>query len=182
MLANATAALVVGDVLGLDVHRASALLETFGAGEGRGEVIRLGSPDQWLTIIDESYNANPASMRAALDSFAQRPAESGRRILVLGDMLELGAHAAGLHKSLAAAVEAANADLVFLVGPEMRALAEALGETGVAGWAHSAEEIEDAVLIALALGDTVMIKGSNGVRLSSLVARIRREFGESAAS
>ena len=161
---------------------ASALLDRFGAGEGRGEVIRLGLPDHCLTIIDESYNANPASMRAALDSFAQRPAESGRRILVLGDMLELGAHAAGLHKGLAAAVEAAKADLVFLVGPEMRALAEALGEAGVARWAHGAEDIEDAVLMALALGDTVMIKGSNGVRLSSLVARIRREFGESAAS
>jgi UDP-N-acetylmuramoyl-tripeptide--D-alanyl-D-alanine ligase len=121
-------------------------------------------------------------MEAALAVFASRQAIEGRKLLVLGDMLELGAQSAELHAGLKRAVAGAGADLVFLVGPRMQALAEALGPGRVAGWGQGVADIEGPVLNALANGDVVMIKGSNGVRLSALVARIRQEFGGDGAS
>ncbi|HCO54218.1 MAG TPA: UDP-N-acetylmuramoylalanyl-D-glutamyl-2, 6-diaminopimelate--D-alanyl-D-alanine ligase, partial [Pelagibacterium sp.] len=127
-------------------------------------------------LIDESYNANPTSMRAALEVFAQMPAP-GRRVLVLGDMRELGAASADYHTALADSVVAARPDRVFLVGEHMAKLADALPAALVAGRAQGVDEIADAVLETLAPGDSVMLKGSNGVKLGALVARIRDRFG-----
>lgn len=176
MVANAVAALIVGELFG--VGRAAALkaLQQFGAPEGRGLAVRLGPADHPLLLIDESYNANSASMVAALDVFAMLKAPGGRKILVLGDMLELGAQSPALHRALKQSVLDAGADRVFLVGPHMAALGEVLGPGIVAGQAATVDDIASPVLDSLDYGDAIMVKGSNGVRLSGLVRAIRDRF------
>lgn len=176
MLANAVAALLVARALGADSEKALAALSRHGAPEGRGAASLLGDPANPVRLIDESYNANPTSMHAALDVFAQMPA-TGRKVLVLGDMRELGAAAGGYHADLAPAVIAARPDLVFLVGEHMAALDAALPAGLVAKRTQAVDEIAQDVLQTLAPGDSVMLKGSNGVRLGTLVARIRDRFG-----
>jgi len=176
MVANALAALVVAEAFGIPRQQALASLAGFGAPEGRGANLRLGPVERPLVLVDESYNANGASMAAALEAFAEQAPEGGRKILVLGDMRELGAQSASLHRALKGAVEASGADRVFLVGQHMGALAEALAPERVAGHAQRVEEIADAVLDGLAYGDAVMVKGSNGVGLGSLVKKIRDRF------
>ncbi|WP_338609918.1 UDP-N-acetylmuramoyl-tripeptide--D-alanyl-D-alanine ligase [Pelagibacterium nitratireducens] len=176
MLANAVAALLAARAVGGDVEKSLAALASHGAPEGRGAAALLGDPGNPIRLIDESYNANPTSMRAALEVFAQMPAP-GRRVLVLGDMRELGAASADYHTALADSVVAARPDRVFLVGEHMAKLADALPAALVAGRAQGVDEIADAVLETLAPGDSVMLKGSNGVKLGALVARIRDRFG-----
>ncbi|MCD7060139.1 UDP-N-acetylmuramoyl-tripeptide--D-alanyl-D-alanine ligase [Pelagibacterium xiamenense] len=176
-LANGLAALLVARAFGVEPGVAAHALAAHGAPEGRGAAYRLGPPDNPLTLVDESYNANPVSMRAALEVFGQMPKGAGRKVLVLGDMRELGSTSDALHAELALDVEAAGPDLVFLVGDHMRALARELPKALVAGWAQSADEMAERVIESLAYGDTVMLKGSNGVRLGALVARIHGAFG-----
>jgi UDP-N-acetylmuramoyl-tripeptide--D-alanyl-D-alanine ligase len=176
MLANAVAALAVGSILGVDPDVALAALAEFTAPEGRGQAARLGPADKPLLLIDESYNANAASMAAALDVFAGVMPPGGRKLLVLGDMLELGEHGPALHAALKDAVLKSGAERVFLVGPSMAALAGALGPAGVAAHAQSADDITATVLDQLAYGDAIMVKGSNGMRLSGLVRAIRERF------
>src|SRR6218665_764997 len=117
-------------------------------------------------------------MMAALDTFAAQTAPGGRKIVILGDMLELGPQSGSLHASLVPAVAASGAERVYLVGAAMAALAEALGADRVAGHARSAAEMADIVLDDLAYGDAVMVKGSNGVGLAAIVDKIRRQFEE----
>lgn len=180
MIANATAALVVGQLAGLSAASAIAALSTFGATEGRGETTPLGPTEKPLLLIDESYNANVASMNATLDVFAATEAPGGRKVLVLGDMLELGPQGKDLHKSLKPAVQAAGAAQVFLVGAAMEALRDELGEAAVAGYARRIEDLMEPILSSLAFGDAVMIKGSKGVRLASLVDKVKQRFGQPA--
>jgi UDP-N-acetylmuramoyl-tripeptide--D-alanyl-D-alanine ligase len=176
MISNAVAALIVADRVEVERSVALEALSGFGAQEGRGRKVVLGNPERPLVLTDESYNANTASMRAAMDVFASQRAPSGRKVLILGDMLELGAASESLHRSLAPAVRNANADLVFLVGSGMAALADELGKERVAAHAPTSEDIAETVLNALAFGDAVMVKGSNGVRLTGLVKQIRDRF------
>jgi len=176
MVANAVAALIVGELFGVDRAAAVKALETFGAPEGRGLALKLGDPKRPLLLIDESYNANSASMVAALDVFRAEKAPGGKKVLVLGDMLELGAESPALHRALKQSVIEAGADRLFLVGPNMEFLGETLGEGAVAGRSHNADDIAQIVLDNLDYGDAIMVKGSNGVRLSGLVKAIRNRF------
>ncbi|WP_404403071.1 UDP-N-acetylmuramoyl-tripeptide--D-alanyl-D-alanine ligase [Pelagibacterium halotolerans] len=176
-LSNGLAALLVAREFGVDPAVAVAALAAHGAPEGRGAAYAFGPSENPLRLIDESYNANPVSMRAALEVFGQMPKGAGRKVLVLGDMRELGSTSGALHAELALDVEAAGPDAVFLVGDHMRALARELPNGLVAGWAQGVDEIAEAVIASLAPGDSVMLKGSNGVRLGALVARIRGAFG-----
>src|SRR5439155_13670782 len=130
-------------------------------------------------LIDESYNANPVSMRAALDLLAQAPVgRHGRRIAVLGDMLELGADAATLHRSLAEAIAQSGIDLVYCAGPLMRSLWDALSTERRGGYAENSGALESEILSAIRDGDAVMVKGSLGSRMGpivkALVSRFRR--------
>jgi UDP-N-acetylmuramoyl-tripeptide--D-alanyl-D-alanine ligase len=126
-----------------------------------------------LTLIDESYNASPAAMCAALAVLAvTEPASGARRIAVLGDMLELGDAAERLHRELAEPLAAAEVDRVFLVGEAMAALHEALPEGKRGGLWQSADEAIPALLRFLEPGDVVTIKGSRGVRVSRIVERL----------
>jgi len=179
MIANATAALAVAHLAGIEPAVALRALAGFGAQPGRGQRSLLGPSDKPLLLIDESYNANTASMTAALDVFAAQAAPAGRKVLILGDMLELGPQSGSLHASLAPAVTASGAERIYLVGSEMAALAAALGPVRVVGHTHTAAEMAEIVLDDLAYGDAVMIKGSNGVGLAAIVDKIRKRFEDS---
>ena len=177
MAANSLAVLLTASAAGADIEAMARALGEFEAPTGRGQQSRLPAGAGLFTLIDESYNANPASMRAALAILgaADIPAR-GRRIAVLGDMLELGAESARLHVELAEAIAANRIDIVFAAGPAMRALRDALPAETRGAWADKSADIEDRVLDYIAAGDVVMVKGSNGSRMGPLVAAIKSRF------
>ncbi|ODT79291.1 MAG: hypothetical protein ABS76_20770 [Pelagibacterium sp. SCN 64-44] len=176
MLSNACAALAVAHLAGIEPEVALQALAGFGAQPGRGARRVLGQADRALLLIDESYNANTASVAAALDVFSAVEAPGGRKVVVLGDMLELGEEAAALHAGLAEAVRASGAGRVHLVGRHVGALAAALPPGLVASHSPTAEQAEDVIVGDLAYGDAVMIKGSNGVGLARIVNAIAARF------
>ncbi|KKB12966.1 hypothetical protein VE25_04525 [Devosia geojensis] len=176
MMANAAGALAAAVLSGIEPDVALGALSAFGAQAGRGQKALLGDARNPLVLIDESYNANTASMRAALEVFAGQAAPGGRKVVVLADMLELGRDSPALHASLADAVRESGADHVYLVGEGMGALAEALGSRRVTLHVKSAQELAEPLLDSLAYGDAVMVKGSNGMRLAGLVQKIRDKF------
>jgi UDP-N-acetylmuramoyl-tripeptide--D-alanyl-D-alanine ligase len=183
MVANAVAALAVSHLAGEGTKVALEALAEFGAPEGRGATVRLGPAKTPLLLVDESYNANVASMNAALELYGHLAPPGGRKLVVLGDMLEMGPQGPVLHASLAEAGIRSGATHVYLVGPVMRTLADELAQRAERdrdspGVTHvqAVAEIIEPVLSALAYGDAVMVKGSNGVRLASLVKAIRERF------
>lgn len=179
MAANALAALVVAHLCGEDISVALGALREFEAPEGRGQTLRLGPNDKPLLLVDESYNANVASMGASLELFAGIAAPGGRKVLVLGDMLEMGPQGPTLHAGLADRVIATGAARVVLVGPVMEALRAALAERGgdlALTHVTTVEDVTETLLAELAYGDAVMVKGSKGVRLAALVQSIRNRF------
>jgi UDP-N-acetylmuramoyl-tripeptide--D-alanyl-D-alanine ligase len=170
---NCAAALLMLGALGVEADTAVAALAAFAPLEGRGAERSVAIPDGAFTLIDDSYNANPMSMAAALAALgARRP--KGRRIVALTDMLELGAEAARRHAALAAQVEAAGVDLVFCAGPLMAALWEALPATRRGGYAASPEALASEVAAAVAPGDIVLVKGSNGSRAGCIARALVR--------
>ena len=174
---NSLAVLAAVDTLGADLALGAMALGGWqpAAGRGRREILDTGAGG--VTLIDESYNANPASMAAALETLAQAEiGRGGRRIAVLGDMLELGDRAPGLHRDVRDAVERAGCDLVFACGPLMQHLWQALPESRRGCYAPDAALLADPLCAALRAGDVVMIKGSLGSRLGPLVAAVRSHF------
>jgi UDP-N-acetylmuramoyl-tripeptide--D-alanyl-D-alanine ligase len=181
MAQNALGALLTAEALGANLDACAAALEFFSAQKGRGERFLLPMADGPATIIDESYNANPASMRAALALLAAaKPGPKGRRIAVIGDMLELGPRAAAMHAELAADLSANKVDLLFGAGPLTRALYEAAPASMRAAWTERSSELTDEVARTLRGGDIAMIKGSNGSRMGPLVSALRDRFAHSA--
>ncbi|KRB01587.1 hypothetical protein ASD83_00970 [Devosia sp. Root685] len=176
MLSNATAALAVATIAGIAPETALRALAGFGPQPGRGQRIHLGPKEKPLLLIDESYNANTASMAAALDVFGSVFAPDGKKIVVLGDMLELGDAGPALHAGLADTVRASGADKVYLVGASMAHLAQSLPSTLFSQHFTTVDQALPELLAALAYGDAVMVKGSNGVGLSRLVAAIKDKF------
>jgi UDP-N-acetylmuramoyl-tripeptide--D-alanyl-D-alanine ligase len=177
MAENALGVLLVAAALGVDTEAGAAALKDFFPGKGRGERVTLQSVDGPFTLIDESYNANPASMRAALDLLgATKPGAGGRRIAALGDMLELGSEGASMHVALAGALTRARVDLLFCAGPLMRDLFEAAPPAMRGAWAAKAVDVEGPLLKALHGGDVVMVKGSNGSRMGPIVAALKSNF------
>jgi UDP-N-acetylmuramoyl-tripeptide--D-alanyl-D-alanine ligase len=173
MAQNALGGLLAAHALGADVDRCAAALASFSPQKGRGERFSIATPDGAATIIDESYNANPASMRAALALLgAAKPGPRGRRIAVLGDMLELGADGAAMHAQLAADLRANKVDLLFGAGPLTRALFDAAPASMRAAWAERSSELTAEVARTLRDGDVAMIKGSNASRMGPLVATL----------
>jgi UDP-N-acetylmuramoyl-tripeptide--D-alanyl-D-alanine ligase len=177
MVANATAAFVVARLAGIDRYAPVRELADFVAAEGRGEATRLGPEPKPLLLIDESYNANVASMNAAMEVFSGISAPGGQKVLILGDMLELGPQGGELHQSLRPSVLATGAQRIFLVGKAIEPLAVALGPELVTGQSRRIEDLLDTILQSLAFGDAVMVKGSKGVRLALLVDKIKQRFG-----
>ncbi|MDV3250348.1 UDP-N-acetylmuramoyl-tripeptide--D-alanyl-D-alanine ligase [Devosia sp. BK] len=176
MLSNATAALAVATLAGVDPAIALKALAGFGPQPGRGQRILLGNPEKPLLLIDESYNANTASIMAALDVFGTVSAPGGKKVVVLGDMLELGEAGPSLHAGLAQSVAAAQPDAVYLVGANMAHLADALPQQIFSRHFTGVDAATPELLATLAYGDAVMVKGSNGVGLSRLVAAVKDTF------
>ena len=174
---NSLAVLAVCEVAGADLDTATAALAAHHAQKGRGERSILEMDGREIAIIDESYNANPASMRAALAAMAQTPrARFSRRVAVLGDMLELGDDSPDLHRDLAGAVDAAGVDVVFACGPMMSELFQALPDERRGGYAKSSAELTPMVVEAVVGGDVVMIKGSLGSRMEPIVRALRERL------
>ena len=183
MVMNALFVLGALDAADADIGAGMSALVNFAPPPGRGSRTRLAAGEADLLLIDESYNANPASMRAALAVLPTLPRSAyPRRIVVLGDMLELGADAAALHAGLWEAADAAGVDLVFAAGPNMARLFERVPEARRGGWAETAQALEGPLLEEIKPGDVVMIKGSNGSRMGLLVAAILAQFGDSELS
>jgi UDP-N-acetylmuramoyl-tripeptide--D-alanyl-D-alanine ligase len=154
---------------------AALALAELKAPAGRGERMTLDLPGGAVLLIDESYNANPTSMCAALALLGQAPMQGlGRRIAVLGDMLELGPEGAALHAALAESVLANAIDLVYCAGPLMKSLWEALPSERRGGYAENSAALEGDVLGAIAAGDAVMVKGSLGSRMGRIVKALQR--------
>jgi UDP-N-acetylmuramoyl-tripeptide--D-alanyl-D-alanine ligase len=174
---NSLAALAAVKILGGDISQAARALAEFGAPAGRGALTVHAIDGGTFQLIDEAYNANPASMSAAFAVLGSLPREDAlRRVAVLGDMRELGAQSDALHEGLAAGIEAAEIDVVYCCGPHMAALFAALPEARRGGWAENAEDLKDAVLGAICAGDAVMIKGSLGSRMGPIVDAIKQKF------
>ena len=174
---NALAVLGTAKLAGADVAKAASALAGFTAERGRGKRHVLAHKDGEIVLIDESYNANPVSMKAALELLASAPkGEKARRIAVLGDMLELGQHSAKFHTALAQNVVAAEPDIVLLAGKETAALAAALPPAIRSEYREDTDALKPLLLKMLKGGDTVMIKSSNGVGFSRLVEAVTDKF------
>ncbi len=174
---NALAALGAAHLVGADVQKVALSLESHSAEAGRGKRHVLRHPNGPITLIDESYNANPASMQAAMALLDATPVSGeGRRIAVLGDMLELGSHSAKLHSALAGLIARTRTDLILLAGPEMKSLAEALPESAKVEYRAGAEDLKPVLIDTVRPGDVVMIKSSKGIGFSKLVDALIRQF------
>ena len=174
---NSLAVLAAAALVGADLALSALSLVALAAPVGRGRRATLAVPGGTAVLIDESYNANPASMRAALALLAQTPvARRGRRIAVLGDMLELGPRAAELHRELVEPVLANAVDLVFCSGPLMQALWQALPSERRGDYAETAAALEPRVIAAVRADDAVMVKGSLGSRMGPIVNALERRY------
>jgi UDP-N-acetylmuramoyl-tripeptide--D-alanyl-D-alanine ligase len=182
MAMNSLAVLAASSLAGADLALASLSLSQLEPAAGRGVRHTLVLPGGEVTLIDESYNANPASMVAALSVLGQtHVGPQGRRIAVLGDMLELGATTAALHAGLNDAIKTHHVDLVYCCGPLMRNLWDALSTGKRGGYADSAANLEAQVLAAVRAGDAVMIKGSFGSKMKTIVTALEKRFPGKAA-
>ncbi len=172
---NAACALACAVLAGVEADAAADALAGFAPPQGRGSAmaLRIGAAD--IVLIDDSYNANPASMSAALAALgAHAPAPGGRRIAVLGDMLELGPRASDYHAALAADVEQARIDLVIAAGGLMEALWSALPQNRRLAHVAGAEGAVAALREALRSGDVVLVKGSNASGMGRVADALKR--------
>ena len=171
-VANALAILAAVEAVGGDLPAAALALAELPGLAGRGRRLTVAVPGGSALLIDEAYNANPASMRATLAVLGATPAR--RRLAVLGAMKELGADEASHHAALAEPMAEAKVDHAVLVGPEMTALAEAL--RGRIDYTHVADAAAAANALAVLAGpgDAILVKGSNSVGLSRLVEDLAR--------
>jgi UDP-N-acetylmuramoyl-tripeptide--D-alanyl-D-alanine ligase len=177
MAMNSLAVLSAAALAGADLALAALSLSQLEPTAGRGvrRVLELASGE--ATLIDESYNANPASMAAALNVLGQAAVgPHGRRIAVLGDMLELGPTGPALHRGLVDAIKANRIDLVYCCGPLMRHLWDTLSTGKRGGYAESAAALEAQAVGAIRAGDAVMIKGSLGSKMKTIVNALEKRF------
>ncbi len=177
MVNNSLATLAAVKLMGADLARAALALSMAVAPKGRGVQHHLKIDGGEFLLIDESYNANPVSMEAALAMLGRsKLGKYGRRIAVLGDMLELGTHGPALHAGLAKAVDENHVDVLYAAGPLMIHLWINTPDAHKAAYAESAAALQDGLLSSLRAGDTVMIKGSLGSRMGPLVEAIKERF------
>lgn len=163
---NVVGALAAVALLDGNVLNAAAALKNFAPLKGRGARFVAGG----VHVIDESYNANPASMAAAL---ALLGTSKSRRIAVLGDMLEMGEGGIAHHAGLAAPIEANKVDLVFAGGSQMKALWDALPASRRGAYAENSTALAPKLMAAVKAGDTVLVKGSNGAKMSVIIEALK---------
>ena len=182
--ANSLAVLLMLDALDVPMETGLAALAEFAPLDGRGRERRIALDGGAFTLVDESYNANPLSMKATLASLgARQPLPGGRRIVALTDMLELGEDSPKRHADLAEAIDAAGVDLVFLAGPQMKHLWDALPADRRGGYAVDAADVAGEAARAVRPNDLVMVNGSNGSKASTIaraLAALDAAAGENA--
>jgi len=171
---NSLAVLAAVEAVGADLAIAGLALADMGGLKGRGERHRIAVDGGAYLLIDESYNANPASMAATLKALGEEHG-AARRIAVLGPMRELGAHAEELHAGLAPAVIDARVDQLILVGEDMRPLEAALADAVAVIRAAAVEDAAEALAKLVRPGDAVLVKASNSIGLAKLVEHMVRE-------
>jgi UDP-N-acetylmuramoyl-tripeptide--D-alanyl-D-alanine ligase len=181
MAMNSLAVLAGSSLVGADLALAALALSQIQPAAGRGVRHQLGLASGSALLIDESYNANPASMAAALNVLGRAEIGArGRRIAVLGDMLELGATGPDLHRGLAASVLENKIDAVFCCGPLMRHLWDALPAAKKGGYAENSATLEPQVVAAVGTGDVITVKGSLGSRMKIIVTALQKRFPSNA--
>ena len=168
---NMLAGLAAVDAVGASLDNAITAIASLRAGAGRGARVKVSLPNGDAQLIDESYNANPASMAASIGLLGSSPC-AGRRIAVLGEMLELGSDGPALHAQIAEQLVTHKVDLVFAAGSLMEFLWEKLPAKMRGLKAASAVDLVDPVLETIAPGDVVMVKGSNASKVSAVAAAL----------
>ena len=177
LVQNALAVIGAAQLVGADLAKAIHALAAMSAEKGRGARHSLRVDAGSFILIDESYNANPASMRAALELLRDTPVRlRGRRIAVLGDMLEMGRFSEQVHRDLAGPIAEAGVDLVCLAGPEMRALRDELGTSRETVYYNDAAELADYLKTVLRDGDAVMVKSSLGIGFGKIVKALLDKY------
>jgi UDP-N-acetylmuramoyl-tripeptide--D-alanyl-D-alanine ligase len=175
---NSLSVLATVHALGADVARAAHSFGDLKPPVGRGERTMLSVGNGTALLIDESYNANPASVRAALSNLgAVDLNRNGRRIAVLGDMKELGHEGPALHEALAAEFESNRIDLLFAAGPLMKNLVSRLSPERVAAHVDSSDDLIDAICAEIRPGDAVMVKGSLSMKMAHIVKAMKERYG-----
>ncbi|WEX76350.1 UDP-N-acetylmuramoylalanyl-D-glutamyl-2,6-diaminopimelate--D-alanyl-D-alanine ligase [Sinorhizobium numidicum] len=176
---NALAVIAAAKLAGADLDLVLASLATMQPEKGRGLRHRLKVGTAYLTLIDESYNANPASMRAAISLLRDaEPPAGGRRVAILGDMLEMGEHAADVHAALAEPIVEAGIADVWLAGPEMAHLRDALPPEVSVVYRESIDDLSAYALGAVVPGDVVMVKSSKGTGCVRIVQALLDTYPE----
>jgi len=169
---NAAACMAVAHAAELPLRKAAMALRKTTAAPGRGDIHMLSIDGKSVTLIDESYNANPTSMRAAFSAAALRP---GRKLALLGDMYELGADELELHRALSEPLVEAGFERVFMAGECMRLLMGALPQPMRAGWSSKPQNLLTKLKGELLDGDVVLIKGSNASGVGKVAAQLKGE-------
>jgi UDP-N-acetylmuramoyl-tripeptide--D-alanyl-D-alanine ligase len=174
---NAVAVLAAAYLSGADMNRVVAAFAGVSAAKGRGERSHLMLPDGAFTLIDESYNANPASMRAAIELLAAADTGmGGRRIAVLGDMLEMGEYSAEVHRELAEPLGKSGINDIWLAGPDMAYLRDVLGADRDVVYRSNAEELAAYAIENIRPGDVLMLKSSKSTGFGRIVAALEAKF------
>ena len=177
---NSLSVLAACHALGTDLAQVALSFAGLKPPVGRGERTMLSISGDEALLIDESYNANPASMRAALANLgAVELNGQARRLAVLGDMKELGDKGPGLHEDLAEVIEANRIDLVFAAGPLMKNLVDRLPKAKVALHTETSAELVEAVCAAIRPGDAVTVKGSLSMKMALVVKALKERYGAS---
>lgn len=180
---NALAALGAVSLVGADMNAALAALATLQPEKGRGARHRLVIGSGTFVLIDESYNANPASMRAAIALLKDTALpEGGRRIAILGDMLEMGATSADVHAGLAGPLVKAGITDIWLAGPDMAYLRDALPDGMHVEYRLTVDELKDFALASIAAGDVVMIKSSKSTGCGRIVSALLETYPAASGS
>jgi len=178
LVGNSLAALLAVEAVGGNLARACCALAQWSSPEGRGTREFIPLPQgQGFLLLDDSYNANPSSMRAALEGLAAQPASvrgtGGRRLAFLGDMLELGDDEVAYHESLADLEAVRSVDRVYLCGSRMRHLHEALPVERRGGWMESPCDLARVAARVVRPGDVAMVKGSNAAGVARVAEALR---------
>jgi UDP-N-acetylmuramoyl-tripeptide--D-alanyl-D-alanine ligase len=177
--------LAVTNALGLDDGKTAAVLSGFTELEGRGHVVVLPVKGGQVLLVDDSYNASPAAMRAAFSKTAEiweQNGRKGRKLAALGNMLELGSNSSDLHRGLADDIAKHGFDSVYTAGDLMMHLREALPEKKRAEHAAKAMDLLAALQKDLRAGDILLVKGSHGSKMYELAKALRDKASPSAAA
>lgn len=171
---NSLGLLLAVENLGIDLNRVLPTFKNIELTDGRGARAEIAIDGGSIMVIDESYNANPASMVAAFSVLsAQQPQQAGRRVVVLGDMLELGADSKQIHAALVKDILTANIDVVMACGKDMKNCYDLLPREKQGGFAQNSSLLADIILDSLHPHDVVMVKGSLGSQMSNIMNKLK---------